>query len=329
MAFLTSVLVICVCAFLSTTSKAVVTEGYSREYLQSLPLSFTSDNDTLLSRYETLYQISRSKDVNQLLLPDAPDDSFDLTSYTPFCSSTLLSAGPPPPKKKAVDIECIRWEEHELDMLMMYMDLLAVGMKRSLARQFYRQVRCLSRRNTVMNPDKKTWDVCFTYDYSKHVGILLSHYIKQDAILKSPVKSELQNEKLKKQASSRTFSIKQLLRMSDTTRSEKNLYVSNGVIPTDHNRGLFLLLAFAKSNAFRLFTSENLLAFLKEQTSCCDECVDDENYFANIEQDQCLLNPFGKHCCHKACKSLARLRVGASSSISYCCENSNPSLCKR
>lgn len=293
------------------------------------------NNETLLSRFSSLYQIAHNE-VDDMLLPSAPDDTFDLSSYTPFCSavSAASSQGPPPPKvsknKKKVDIECLRWEEQELDMLMMYMDLLAVGMKKSLARQFYKQIRCLSRSNTVMNPDKLTWDVCFKYDYSKHVGVLLSHYIKQDAILKSPVENELKNEKIKKSVrfNNNNNNIKQLLTMRPLKSSARNLYVSDTVVPTDYNRGLYLLLAFAKSNAFRLFTSNNLLHFLTEQTSCCDECVDD-NYFVNIEQDQCLLNPFGKHCCHKACKSLARLRVGASSSISFCCEKSSPSVCKK
>lgn len=291
-----------------------------------------------LTRFSALYHTIH-QELNENELPDASDETFDLSSYTPFCSNTTHRK---PPRKSDKTHECIRWEEQELDMLMMYMDLLAVGMKRSLAQQFYRQIRCLSRQNTVTDPKTLTWSVCFNYDFSKHVGTLLAHYIKQDFKLKSPVAEQLKKEK-RNQLLEGTSTLRNSILTSEVENepktSSKYLFMSNDVSPNEDNRGLYLLLAFANANTFRLFSSysssqtspEALLHNFQqqEQTSCCGGCPDEENYFVNIEQDQCALNPFGRHCCHKACKSLARLRVGVSSSISYCCSNSNPTPCKQ
>lgn len=61
-------------------------------------------------------------------------------------------------------------------------------------------------------------------------------------------------------------------------------------------------------------------------TSCCRRCTN-SNYFVNVEEGECLRNPFGTHCCHSACKSLGRLRVGVSSSTRYCCSQCWPMRC--
>lgn len=244
-------------------------------------------------------------------LPPAPSSTFDLSSHTPFCVNGTTPAAPPIPVLSGGTPECVRWEEQELDMMLMYIDLIAVGMERSLAQEFYRQVRCLSRRNVVIDAKSMSWNVCFSYDFSEHVGTLLAHYIKQDFNLRPPVITPTPSP-----GSGNT------LRMINTSKRFLFPYATVG----PDNRGLFLLLAFGDANTFRLFSSATSYE-QQQQTSCCVSCADD-NYFANIEQDQCVLNPFGAHCCHKACKSLGRLRVGVSTSVTYCCEKCNPMPCK-
>lgn len=234
----------------------------------------------------------------------------DLSSYTPFCNANISTI---PIESSLAVPQCVRWEEQEVDMLLMYIDLLAVGMKQTLAEQFYKQIRCLSRANIVPVPHHLAWQVCFTLDYSQHIGTLLSNYVNQDFKLNPPVEDTDSDE-------------------SDDTASHSSRFMTHNFDSssvTDRNRGSFLLMAFNQDQQFRIYRSSDTsqaLYYERTQTSCCESCPD-INYFVNIEKNQCLLNPFGKHCCHKACKSLGRLRVGASSSVSYCCLRCNPLPC--
>lgn len=273
--------------------------------LSTHEVSFSVENLDLPAVYHALDVELRMSD-----LPPAPSSSFDLSSHTPFCENRT-SAAPLTPLQSGGATECVRWEEQELDMLLMYMDLIAVGMEQSLAQQFYRQVRCLSRKNVVADARTMTWNVCFSYDFSEHVGTLLAHYIKQDFKLHPPVKTPMPSSEPGN-----------TLRMINS--SNHFLFPYATVAPD--NRGLFLLFAFGDAEAFRVFSSVESYE-QQRQTSCCVSCSDD-NYFVNIEQDQCVLNPFGAYCCHKACKSLDRLRVGVSTSVGYCCKECNPKPCQ-
>lgn len=246
----------------------------------------------------------------------------NLATYTPFCLNTsaidFASLGIRREGERSGVEECMRWEEMELDMLLMYLDLLAVGMKRALAEQFYRQIRCLSRANLRVeegdgdgnNNNIVAWQVCFEYDYSEMVGTLLSYYINEDFKLNPPVKNDDDN-------------VDNSALINPATRF---------VQVDENNRGRYLLSVFSQASSFRIYSP---LAFStasgaieqRKQTSCCEECTDD-NYFVNIERDQCLKAPFDNHCCHKACKALGRLKVGVHSSISYCCAKCSPLPCK-
>lgn len=260
-------------------------------------------------------------------LPKAPPSTFDMSSFTPFCQNG--GNLPPPTSFPAGSVqECIRWEEQELDMLLMYLDLIAVGFKQTLARDFYLQIRCLSRRNTVVKQDG-TWEVCFSYDFSEHVGNLLANYILQDIQLNPPVATSSLpgssrflekndgNLFLTNMSSAKAF-VQYSLRRSMAARS---LHV---VMSMESSANVHLYMPVAQATNAR---SIQYSLVQKKQTSCCTSCADNRNYYPNIEYNQCVLNPFGLHCCHKACKSLGRLRVGVASSTSVCCSRSNPTRC--
>lgn len=188
-------------------------------------------------------------------------------------------------------------QEHELDMLLMYIDLIAVGMKRTLAESFYKEIRCLSRAHTSSVPNKHAWQVCFDQDYSEIVGALLAKYVSQDFKLSGVTGSDL-------------------------TVSSRFLWGNFGRV-NNNNRGSFIMHAFRSGASFRMY---HTATETKVQTSCCKRCTK-SHYFVNVERSQCLKNPFGRHCCHKACKSLGHLKIGMSSSVSYCCKRCVPLRC--
>lgn len=176
-------------------------------------------------------------------------------------------------------------------MLLMYMDLLAVGMDETLARKFYREIRCLSRKHVRSVPHLRAWEVCFKYDYSELVGNLLGRYVKEDLEL---------------------------------TESENSLATTTRVSRYSWSRSSYLRNLFRDSSAYRIYQGPQF----KAETSCCVSCIH-SNYFINLESGQCKRDPFGKHCCHTACKSLGRLKIGASSSTSFCCKRCRPMPCRR
>lgn len=186
-------------------------------------------------------------------------------------------------------------------MLLMYLDLIAVGMDSGLAMRFYEEIRCLSRANVFPVPQQDAWEVCFSYDYSEMIGNLLSQYVLKDSSLLKTSLSSTQRLQL------------------NTTRRFFSLSSANS------RRNSFLLAVLGDGSNFRLYASQKQQMLEK---SCCEECTS-RSYFVNVAKNECLKNPFGKHCCHLACKSLGRLKVGASSSTSYCCNRCRPLACKR
>lgn len=247
-------------------------------------------------------------------LPEMPVDEFDLASYTPFCSKNgTLTPVSAPQLPIGVSTSCVPWEELELDMLLMYIDLVSIGMMRSLAEEFYRQVRCLSRANVRINPDTKEWQVCFSFDFSKHVGTLLANYIQQDMKLNPPVKTVTPTPVVISRAVNKLS--------SGSSLTNESVRQTNSVMN--------LLLLFQFAGSFRLYRDSNTVEARfdeLERTSCCKYCANPD-YFVNLEYMSCISDPFGKHCCHTACKSLRHLRVGVATSIYYCCLNSNPQRC--
>lgn len=188
-------------------------------------------------------------------------------------------------------------------MLHMYLDLIAVGMDVNLATQFYEEIRCLSRANIFPIPQLRAWEVCFSYDYSELVGNLLANYVLRDmAVVNSNKKS---------------------VNVSRNAEPMAQRFLSFGVV-NSRNRASFLLTLFGDASFFRAYKA----AEEKREKSCCPSCPS-SSYFVNVEKSQCLRNPFGKHCCHNACKSLARLKIGASSSTSYCCNRCRPLQCSK
>lgn len=188
-------------------------------------------------------------------------------------------------------------------MLHMYMDLISVGMDINLAKQFYEEIRCLSRANIFPVPQLRAWEVCFSYDYSELVGNLLANYILRDMAIVDSHRSSVN-----------------VTRIIEPTAER---FLSFGRV-NERNRGKFLLYLFSDASSFRAY----MAAEEKMEKSCCRSCPS-SSYFVNVGKSQCLRNPFGKHCCHKACKSLARLKIGASSSSSYCCSRCRPLQCSR
>lgn len=232
------------------------------------------------------------------LLP-APVARFSLSSFTPFCRDYAA-----PEMANDVIPECIRWEEQELDMLHMYMDLISVGMDIDLATQFYEEVRCLSRANIFPVPELKAWEVCFSYDYSELVGNLLANYILRDMALDS------------KTAVNTTARLSETGRFFSFGRAQRARHARSSA------RRLFNL--FGDGSRFRIYSA----AVDRKERSCCESCTN-KSYFVNVEKGQCIKDPFGTHCCHKACKSLGRLKIGASSSTAYCCKRCRPLPCAR
>lgn len=187
-------------------------------------------------------------------------------------------------------------------MLLMYLDLIAVGMDSKLATEFYEEIRCLSRANVFPVPELKGWEVCFSYDYSELVGNLLGQYVLKDMAL------------LNKNT------VKPIQRQLNTTGK----FFSLSSVSSS-GQGSFLLSMFGDGSMYRLYASAKQQLLEK---SCCERCTS-SSYFVNVEKNACLEAPFGKHCCHLACKSLGRLKVGASSSTSYCCKKCRPLRCSR
>lgn len=253
------------------------------------------------------------ENLRMTTLPEMSPDALDLSSYTPFCSvNGTLTPVSAPHLPIGVNRSCMPWEELELDMLLMYIDLIAVGMTRALAEQFYRQIRCLSRANVRVVPETLAWEVCFSFDFSMHVGTLLAHYIQQDAELNPPVKT----------ASPSPATVNRM-EVMNTSR----LSLTEGSVKQTSFTSLLLLFQFAES--FRLYRDSNTFQARYDElvkTSCCKSCASPD-YFVNLEDMSCVSDPFGKHCCHTACKSLRHLRIGVTTSIYYCCLNSNPQRC--
>lgn len=182
----------------------------------------------------------------------------------------------------------------------MYLDLISAGMKKELAQLFYEEVRCLSRANINPSPQQNAWEVCFSYDYSELVGNLLAGYVLKDSELFEPLIDP----------STRT-----------AVNSTSRFFSASAAV---NQKRSFLMTLFGDGQDFRLFGSkrEQLM-----QKSCCQTCTSGR-YFVNVQRNECLRNPFGKHCCHVACKSLGRLKVGVSSSVSYCCPRCRPQPCE-
>lgn len=289
-------------------------ESGSDEVHPNLKLSeVESINDSAVHLQHPVYR--QIHDIlRETTLPEMPVNDIDLTSYTPFCSKNgTLTPVSAPHLPIGVTRLCMPWEELELDMLLMYIDLISVGMTRSLAEEFYRQIRCLTRTNVRVIPETKEWEVCFSFDFSMHVGTLLANYIQQDAEMKPPVKA----------ASPSPSSINRM----EVTNASMLSFAGESVRQTTSFTNLLLLFQFA--GTFRLYRDSNTLdARYNElvKTSCCKGCSNPD-YFVNLEDMSCVRDPFGKHCCHTACKSLRHLRVGVTTSIYYCCLNSNPQRC--
>ncbi|CAN8075794.1 unnamed protein product [Agarophyton chilense] len=196
------------------------------------------------------------RDVENMLLPAAPSVRFDISSFTPFCNNFSFPEDIP-----SISAECLRWEEHELDMLLMYIDLIMVGMDETLARKFYGEIRCLSRANIQPITYLNAWQVCFTYDYSELIGKLLAKYILEDISLSNPVLPP---------SSSRIYSTLPI--------ASKFLYGYTSTASTTP----FLFNAFHNYESFRMDDSSTLI------TSCCKGCAD-TNYFVNLGVDNCRL----------------------------------------
>lgn len=295
------------------TTKLLNIESTMRNiHLSSITLGEDSKEDVnIFSLHPVYHQIHTY--LRTTSLSEVSTQAFDLSSYTPFCTRNgTITPVMAPQLGLGVSVSCVRWEELELDMLLMYIDLIAVGMARSLAEEFYRQVRCLSRANVRVVERTQQWEVCFSFDFSMHVGTLLAHYIKLDVNLNPPVKSP---SPLPSTVS----------RMGEAKSANTSLPGSTRQTSTLTS----LLLLFQLAESFRLYRDSNTdWAKFNElvKTSCCKSCAD-PNYFVNIEDMSCVSDPFGKHCCHTACKSLRHLRVGVATSIYYCCTMSNPQRC--
>lgn len=186
-------------------------------------------------------------------------------------------------------------------MLLMYIDLLSVGVNEGSARQFYSEIKCLSRANARWMDHIPAIEVCFYYDYSQYVGTLLARYIAQDLDLGSPLVSEK--------------------KLNESLPHQSRLLFGR---VTDTNRGSFLLNLFRHVDNVRTFPKDRK----KLMTSCCTGCHN-RNYFVYLEEGVCMKDPFGKNCCHKGCMSLRHLKIGVGSSMRYCCRRCQPQICRR
>lgn len=259
-----SLLYICLSALL------VLSGGHEDPFLSSI-----SDSDLLPIAYrEIIEELSTT-------VPLVNRNAVNLASFTPFCHKFQKPRALP-----KIAEECVRWEEHELDMMLMFIDLMATGMEETLAKNFYKEIRCLSRAHIREIPEFKAWEVCFHYDYSAVIGGLLSKYVKEDDTL---------------------------LQDKDTLKTSSRWGMHS-----------FLFNMFSDGQYFRVFGIRNQ----QKETSCCVACPR-TSHFVNLEAGDCESNPFGRHCCHKACKSLGRLKVGASSGTSFCCKRCLPMSCRQ
>lgn len=181
----------------------------------------------------------------------------------------------------------------------MYLDLLACGMDKTLAHEFYSQIRCLSRANIVAQPHLKSWQVCFSYDYSTIIGNLLANYILRDMTL------------ISRQTLNSTDNFQQTNRFFSFASAKRNRHLSSGLLRIFRGHGRF---------------PKYIPKVTAKEKACCEKCTH-SGYFVNVDKRTCLKDPFGKHCCHKACEALRRLKIGASSSMSFCCIRCRPLPC--
>ncbi len=216
----------------------------------------------------------------------AAEEAADPT-LSPFCAfDRQRDEGPIDPKN------CVSWAEMEVDMLVMYLDLIAHGVPTKTAISFYAEIRCLSRSNLVFNNKASQLNVCFRRDYSEVVGKLLAKYVE-------PVFSEL-----------------------DVDASDHILATSSRVVL------LNFTTAVRQSEFDSVFDSlsQNPGAARSLSTSCCPTCAS-TRYFPYFTTNLCVTKPNGPHCCHTVCKALDRIKIGMSESVSYCCPDLHPQVC--
>ena len=207
-------------------------------------------------------------------------------SLSPFCAfDRKRDEGAIDPKN------CVSWAEMEVDILVMYLDLIAEGVPTKTAISFYSEIRCLSRSNLVFNNKANQLNVCFRKDYSRVVGKLLAKYVE-------PVFSEL-----------------------DIDASDNILTTSSRMVLLNHT-------TVRQSEYDALFSSLNLNQKVATSlaTSCCPACAS-TRYFPYFTANLCVTKPNGPHCCHTVCKALERIKIGMSESVSYCCPDLHPQRC--
>lgn len=210
-------------------------------------------------------------------------------SLSPFCAfDRKRDEGAIDPKN------CVSWAEMEVDILVMYLDLIAEGVPTKTAIAFYSEIRCLSRSNIVFNNKANQLNVCFRKDYSQVVGKLLAKFVE-------PVFSEL-----------------------DVDASDNILTTTSRVILMNYTANL----AIRQSEFDDVFDSlnTNSKAATSLSTSCCPSCAS-TRYFPYFTTNLCVTKPNGAHCCHTVCKALERIKIGMSESVSYCCPDLHPQVC--
>lgn len=224
-----------------------------------------------------------------------------LADLSPFCKDLASATVSLPPTAT----ECIHWEEQELDMLLMFLELSASGVQQQVASQFYDEIRCLSRSNIRFDIKNAVWEVCFEKDYSEIVGQLLGRYILSTG---TGIRLQVLARPEMGRAHPDSF--------EDST--DDFLHLSGA----DTSRVLFM--NFLTSNNAAQIASFSMLSTPK--VDCCRACSSIQ-YFPNAGSTSCVQEPFGRHCCHNACKSLQHLRIGASSSTHHCCPFVYPTHC--
>jgi hypothetical protein len=80
-------------------------------------------------------------------------------------------------------------QEHELDLLLIYFELLSDDIPKESARLFYQEMVCMSRSHIVTKRGPKNtivWNVCFANDYSDIIGTLLADIVSRTIALQDP-----------------------------------------------------------------------------------------------------------------------------------------------
>lgn len=168
---------------------------------------------------------------------------------------------------------------------MLLLDLLAERVPKNVAMDFYTEMKCLSRRNLVIDKKTKELKVCFRRDYSKVVGQLLAKHVE-------PVFDE----------------------MGTAVSTNKNILHTSSRVIDAQTKQLLDELATNEAEALDL------------ENSCCRTCYS-TRYFVHTKPKMCVSTPKGAHCCHTVCKSLQRMQVGMSESVTYCCPDLHPQRC--